>query len=393
MTISATPKLSPEQLRMRGWLMPGSIRKRGSSYALRLYVGKQNGITKYKWLTFHSRQEAEAAQRELASHTMAHAAGTGLYGSPRERLGTYLTDWVRRQDGRLAPKTCQWYRIIATQVRADPLGTIPLARLTPRALEAYYGRKLAQRLSSTTVLHHHRLLHTALASACRQDLIVKNPAAFAEAPRRRRSDLSVWTESETVLFLSDAQQHSRYYRLYLFLVATGARLGEALRLIWRDVDLRSGTVTVQRSKTPASRRTITLPPECVQELERLRAHAPRDDRLVFCQTNGKPLHANNIRQRDLYPRARALGLPWRRAFHNFRHAHATMLLHHGISAKIVQERLGHSQAGFTLSTYGHVLAGMQAPVTDVISTLLRACTSPAPPPLAGHHAESIDDQA
>src|SRR6516162_1801642 len=99
------PQLSPELLRARGWTMPGSIRKRGSSYVLRLYVGKMSGIDKYKWLTFKSRQAAEAAQRELASHTLAHAAGTGLYGSPRERLGSYLREWHVRQTPRLAPKT------------------------------------------------------------------------------------------------------------------------------------------------------------------------------------------------------------------------------------------------------------------------------------------------
>jgi hypothetical protein len=108
MPVGPAPKsqLSPETLRARGWTMPGSIRKRGRSYALRLYVGKRNGKSLYKWLTYKTRAEADAVQRELASHTLAHAAGISLYGSPRERLGPYLVDWVERQAGGSRRKPC-----------------------------------------------------------------------------------------------------------------------------------------------------------------------------------------------------------------------------------------------------------------------------------------------
>ena len=405
--------------------MPGSIFKRGDSYVLKVYAGKERGTSRFKRITFESRAEAEAAQRELASHTLAHSAGIGIYGSPRERLGPYLEDWCQRQEGRLSPKTSCWYSIITGQVRRDLLGTVPLARLTPRALEAYYARKLAQGLSSTTVLHHHRLLHTALRAAERQDLILKNPAALAQPPRRARVALHVWSEGETVLFLSEARSRSPHYPLYLFLVCTGCRIGEALGVTWRDVDLTNELVTVrqalQRSegggyvlrepKTSHSRRTITLPPEVVGELRRLRviqeeaAHrrgfcggGEKCERvrcarwhgldLVFCLPNGKPLHDNNIRQRDLYPLARKLGLPWRRGLHNLRHGHATFLLQHGVSVKVVQERLGHGAAAFTLSAYGHVLAGMQAGAAQAVSAMLRACDSPATPSGEGRRAET-----
>jgi integrase len=424
---SFTRNLSPDTLRGRGWTVPGSLVRRGRSFALKLYAGQEDGKKKQKWITFPSRAEAEAAQRELASHTLAHAAGTGLYGSPRERLGPYLRDWCKRQRGRLAPKTARWYDMIAEQIERDPLGTIPLARLTPRALEAYYGRRLAQGLSSTTVLHHHQMLHAALRAAERQDMILKNPAAIAEAPRRARVTLQVWSESETALFLSDARGRSPYFSVYLFLVGTGCRIGEALGIEWRDVDLAEGLITIRQAlqrpegggyvlrepKTKHSRRAITLPIEVVDELRRVRAgqeaaaitqgRCPDGARcqrvkcerwhaldLVFCLPNGRPLHDNNIRQRDLYPRCKRLGLPWRRALHNLRHAHATHLLQRGVSVKVVQERLGHGAAAFTLSAYGHVLAGMQAGAAQAVSAMLQGCYSPATPSGGGRRAETPD---
>jgi len=75
--------------------VPGSFRRRGNAFELKIYAGLEAGKKRWKYITFRTRAEVEAAQRELASHTLAHAAGTGLYGSPRERLGPYLKDWPR----------------------------------------------------------------------------------------------------------------------------------------------------------------------------------------------------------------------------------------------------------------------------------------------------------
>ena len=46
----------------------------------------------------------------------------------------------------------------------------------------------------------------------------------------------------------------------------GLRIGEALQLAWRDVDLARGTITVRAAKTPTGVRTVyvlpVLPKSC-----------------------------------------------------------------------------------------------------------------------------------
>jgi integrase len=42
-----------------------------------------------------------------------------------------------------------------------------------------------------------------------------------------------------------------------------------------------------------------------------------------------------------------------------RHTHATLLLQSGISAKVVQERLGHSNIATILNIYSHVTPTIQ----------------------------------
>ena len=46
-------------------------------------------------------------------------------------------------------------------------------------------------------------------------------------------------------------------------------------------------------------------------------------------------------------------------FHDLRHTSATLLLLQGVHAKVVQERLGHSNISMTLDTYSHVLPELE----------------------------------
>jgi integrase len=166
-----------------------------------------------------------------------------------------------------------------------------------------------------------------------------------------------------------ARKSSRYYRLYLTALLTGMRQGELLGLRWEDIDFLLGSVTIQRTfyrlgerqlfrepKTQTSRRTIPLPSVHVDELRGIREEQKKtkrtlgdkyeDNRLVFCQKNGKPLRAHNIVKRDFRKVIERAKVPHIR-FHDLRHCHATHLLRAGVNAKVVQERLGHYAAAFT----------------------------------------------
>ncbi len=193
--------------------------------------------------------------------------------------------------------------------------------------------------------------------------------------------MRVWDEEQIRLFLAEARRSSGCYALYLTAILTGMRQGELLALRWQDIDWTYGRASVRQTvvriknqvlfrepKTSRSRRTIALPAEVLGALGTLKTDRDNarsllgveyaDHGLVFCQPNGKPLHAHNLVQRDFRRVARQVGLP-RIRFHDLRHTHATLLLREGVHPKVVQERLGHSQISTTLDTYSHVLPGMQ----------------------------------
>ena len=49
-----------------------------------------------------------------------------------------------------------------------------------------------------------------------------------------------------------------------------------------------------------------------------------------------------------------MAFPRGRGLHALRHYYASLLIRHGESVKVVQERLGHASATETLDTYSHL---------------------------------------
>jgi integrase len=75
---------------------------------------------------------------------------------------------------------------------------------------------------------------------------------------------------------------------------------------------------------------------------------------VFATSVGTVLSPSSVRSRVLIPAAQPVGLGWI-GFHTFRHTCASLLFEPGKDVKQVQEWLGHSDPGFTLRTYVHLM--------------------------------------
>ncbi len=82
------------------------------------------------------------------------------------------------------------------------------------------------------------------------------------------------------------------------LTFAGLRIGEALSLCWRDVDLARGTITVRAAKTDAGVRTVNLLPVLRDELDAFRARLDAlPDAFVFGTSIGSQQTTTNVRRR------------------------------------------------------------------------------------------------
>jgi integrase len=172
------------------------------------------------------------------------------------------------------------------------------------------------------------------------------------------------------------------------------RQGEALGLMWSDLDLEIGTLRVRRAsqriphqgtqlvetKTERSRRTLVMPPivnsalrshRARQALERLTAGQHWVDLdLVFPSERGTLADGPNVTHR-FHKLLKRADLPPMR-FHDLRHACASLLLVQGVHPRVVMETLGHSQISLTMNTYSHVLPALQRDAADRMEAILQA---------------------
>ena len=83
---------------------------------------------------------------------------------------------------------------------------------------------------------------------------------------------------------------------------------------------------------------------------------------------GNPLDPS-VLSRNLPKLARKAGLA-RLRLHDLRHAHAAGLIRAGVHARVVQDRLGHASAAFTIDVYGHVAADLQTQAASAFADMM-----------------------
>jgi len=349
-----------------------------------------------------------AAQTALRAQLTAVAAGSHI-ARTELTLAAYLEDrWLPEMRTQVRATTAQSYARNLRLHVVPSLGGRRLRDLDATALTTLYGELSAsgrrdhaqgQGLSSRSVRYVHTILRSALARAVELDLLARNPADRAKAPKAqasgdRHEQIHTWTHEELGAFLA-ATTADRLGSLWHLLATTGLRRGEAIGLCWDSVDLDAARLSVRRSlvdvtpnyagaqpvwsdpKTARGRRSLSLDPGTVELLrgvrrrqagERLLVGAGYADHgLVFAHPDGRPLHPEHLSRtfndtiRRLHGRSIRL--------HDLRHTWATLALEAGVHPKVVQERLGHAGVNITLDIYSHVSLAMESDAADRVAAL------------------------
>lgn len=58
-------------------------------------------------------------------------------------------------------------------------------------------------------------------------------------------------------------------------------------------------------------------------------------------------------------------------FHDLRHSHASLLLKENVPAKVISERLGHSNTNITLNLYSHIYEETNMEVANTFEKFLK----------------------
>jgi len=384
---------------------------------------------------FATEREAQAA---LAS--VLERINRGTYVElDRQSFGDYLEQWLSGKVKLKAGTRLSYETHIKLYLKPG-LGHVELAALRDHDFEELYGamrlvgrlpegqrpspmlrRLLAARtdtpqakrpLTPARIRRVHSTVMSALNSAVRRRKLAYNPAKYVElesgrAPRalvwteerliqwrstgRRPSSVMVWTPAQTALFLERVEE-DRLYALWHLIAHRGLRRGEAVHLLWADVDLDAAQATIREQtgedvvwspKSAAGSRTIGLDARTVAVLRTHRA-AQNADRLawgeawvdsgrVFTKEDGSTLNADSVSQRFDRLVARHHLPPIR--LHDLRHGAATLALAAGADVKVVSYELGHSSTQITQDLYTSVLPQVSKAAAEAVAGLLASTRS------------------
>jgi len=92
-----------------------------------------------------------------------------------------------------------------------------------------------------------RTIRAALNEAKKRKHITENPATIARAPKVEEEEVEPYSVAEVKRILNTARQRRNGAR-WAIALAIGLRRGEALGLMWPDIDLDAGTLLVMRSR-------------------------------------------------------------------------------------------------------------------------------------------------
>ncbi len=296
-------------------------------------------------------------------------------------LNEYAALWLASQTFDEATREAVEMRL---RVHVLPhLGTTRLAALRPSQVQAWL-RALQQHLAPRYVRVIFANLSAVLSAAVDDERMAKNPcrATSVRLPKVDPRKVEPWT-AEEVLAVRDALPER--FRLMVTLAAgCGLRQGEVFGLAVEDVDFLRGTVHVRRQvkllgggqiyALPKGRkvRDVPLPQSVALEIAaHLQQHPAvsvalpwespegeaRPARLLLSTRDRTALHRNYVNSRLWKPALSSAGVePTREnGMHAARHFYASTLLDAGESVRALAEYLGHSDPGFTLRVYTHLM--------------------------------------
>jgi integrase len=239
---------------------------------------------------------------------------------------------------------------------------------------------LRSRQSATVANQNLSLLRNFGAWCVQQQAIESNPFNDIKPLKEHKAvspTRKPFSRDEVTKLLETAKTHPSLYKWHDFcmvLLYLGLRPSEAIGLLWRDVDLVRGEITIceslardedgrssgsSRVRKPTKNyisRTLGLPGSLLTMLQgRAGVTRRKPDELIFLSPKGYPIDDHSFSQKIWKPLCKAANVP-----HRVPYACRHTVISHGIESgrmtlQQAQYTAGHTDTRMVTETYGHML--------------------------------------
>ena len=272
------------------------------------------------------------------------------------------------------------------------LKNYPIQQLTEQQLRNFYASN-CQDYSTSVIKKLYETINASYKRAIQLGIVKSNINTHIPRPKsskttKKVSALSLQQQKEIVQALNTDNKEP-YRTMLLLSLYTGMRMGEICALPLHNIDFEEKTITVDRTttrnerdsfivgetaKTEAGCRTIKVLPLVIDLLKKyINSQQVIDKDLIF-KLNDRltnPTQVNSYYKR-LITRYRIDDSADGYNQHQLRHTYATRSIESGMSAKVLQKKLGHTDIKVTMNTYADVFAKFEDTEDEKLNAYLAA---------------------
>lgn len=311
---------------------------------------------------FIALKDATLALTELKAELLK-----GNYGQVDHRhltLAQAFEMFIEYRKNDIKPNTL--HAIQSVYSRMNPLiGEVPINKLTPYLYKKSFLDKINSVKTSTLAKYHSRIC-TVLNFAVKNDFLDKN--RLLNISFNYDVDHKIIEDEEMQRILEYTRHEKPYmYPIILFLTSTGVRIGEALGVKWRDLDLNAGIININCTvsyrygegtpKTKSSYRIIPLPIKMIEQLKHYKLQQKKnllqlgmstkftdgvqfEKRYIFRNLKDQALSYDSIKW--FFQTLRKKLEIEKISPHVFRHTYASVLIGEGVDIATVASLMGDS---------------------------------------------------
>lgn len=351
----------------------GTIYNNGKYWVGQITIGRDFETGKIKRKSFYGKTKKEVHEKMIQTK---YELNNQIYIEPSNM---YVSEWARYwlenfKKPELMDSTYEkYYRLIKVRI-VEPFKYIKLKDLNSIEIQSYLNKLQSEDLTDRYIASIYKKLNAMLKKAVDLDLIRKNPCTGVVLPKSgNQKKVNVFTKEEQNRFVKQCEKDF-YGKIFIFLLGTGMRIGEALALTWNDIDFEKEFINVcktatevygkvvvhNKTKTPAGKRNIPISQKIknlLQELYNEQNKELNTSQLVFYDKNYNHIKSSNLRYK-LKARCKKANVTCLN-IHALRHTFATRAIEQNINIKVLSTILGHSDISITLNTYSHALEEFQ----------------------------------
>lgn len=276
-------------------------------------------------------------------------------------------------------------------IKDSAIGNKKLSDIRKSDILFFYTNLKKDGIRNTSIQLYQNILYPCFQLAVDDNVIRSNPCKdcmkeFSEDDSKERESLSSDEQDALLKYTRNDQYYGWYYPLFVFILETGCRRGEALGITWKDIDFKNKTIKIDhqliykkkdgkfqfyisKPKTKSGERIIPMSDQLYTLLEEYKRKTIFTSKasgievdgyqeFVFLNKEGGLIYPHGINRAldkiiKQYNETHSNQLPHISA-HTLRHTACTRMAERGMDVKVLQYIMGHANISVTMEIYNHV---------------------------------------